>query len=116
MNPENKDLAYLWDMLQAANDILAFVDDLSFEQFSPDKRTRYAVERQLLVIGEAATRVSTRYRSELPHIPWKQIVGLRNVLAHEYGEVLVERIWMVAKNDIPKLAKDLEAILSENCS
>lgn len=57
MQPETKDAAYLWDMLQAASDILDFTTGVSFEQFSKDKKTRFAVERQLLAIGEAANHV-----------------------------------------------------------
>ena len=53
MLPENRDAAYLWDILQAARDILGFISGLTFEQFAEDKRTRFAVERQLLAIGEA---------------------------------------------------------------
>ena len=54
MPPNKKDFAYLWDMLNACEDIVSFIADLTFEEFSVDKKTRSAVERQLLVTGEAA--------------------------------------------------------------
>jgi uncharacterized protein with HEPN domain len=54
---------------------------------------RYAVERQLLVIGEAANRVSAEFQETHPEIPWRQMIGLRNVLAYEYGEIKGDRIW-----------------------
>ena len=113
MQPDKKDLAYLWDMLQAARDIFKFTTAMSFEQFSKDKKTRFAVERQLLAIGEAAIRVSISFQKNYSEIPWRQIVGQRNVLAHEYGEILVERIWLVVKEEIPKLIQALEKLLPE---
>ena len=111
MSPNDKDLAYLWDMLEAAKDIYDFTKDLSFEEFAADKKTRFAVERQLLVIGEAANRVSITFQNEHSGIPWKRIVGQRNVLAHEYGDVLVERIWLVAIKNIPDPIETLTKIV-----
>ena len=72
---------------------------------------RYAVERQVLVIGEAAARVSEDLRQAHPEIPWKSIIGQRNVLAHEYGEILVERVWLVAKDRMPELIRLLEPLV-----
>ena len=63
MQPEDRDIAFLWDILEAAKDIHDFVRKMTLKDFSSDKRTRYAVERQLLVIGEAAKRVSESYLS-----------------------------------------------------
>ena len=66
MPPEQADLAYLWDMQHAAFDVAEFVAGLTFEAFARDKRTRFAVERQLLVVGEAAGRVSEATRERFP--------------------------------------------------
>ena len=63
MQPEDRDIAFLWDIFEAAKDIHDFVRKMTLKDFSSDKRTRYAVERQLLVIGEAAKRVSESYLS-----------------------------------------------------
>jgi uncharacterized protein with HEPN domain len=89
MPPEQADLAYLWDMQHAADDVAEFVAGLTFDAFARDKRTRFAVERQLLVIGEAAGRVSEGTREQYTEIPWTSMIGLRNVLAHDYGDILV---------------------------
>jgi uncharacterized protein with HEPN domain len=113
MQPETKDAAYLWDILQAARDILDFTTGMSFEQFAKDKKTRFAVERQLLAIGEAANHVSESFKNDHVEIPWRQVVGQRNVLAHEYGEILVERIWLVAKDKIPNIVEIVEKLLAE---
>ena len=114
MQPEDRDIAFLWDIFEAAKDIHDFVRETTFKEFSLDKKTRYAVERQLIVIGEAAQRISERYKEEHDEIPWKKMVGLRNILAHEYGEVLVERIWLIARENIPSLIDILVPLIPKN--
>ncbi|MBU4270988.1 MAG: DUF86 domain-containing protein [Planctomycetes bacterium] len=74
---------------------------------------RSAVERQIEIIGEAARRISDATRQAHPEIPWRAIVGQRNVLAHEYGAVLHEAIWAVAKRRIPELIVALRRILPD---
>jgi uncharacterized protein with HEPN domain len=103
MRPEDRDAALLWDMLEAAKDIRDFVEGISADNFASDKKIRYAVERQLLVLGEAAKGVSDPFKALHPEIPWRNLTGLRNILAHEYGEIVVERIWLIAREKIPAL-------------
>jgi len=105
MLPEEKDAALLWDMLNAATEIVQFVEGVKYTEFQSNKMLRYAVERQVLVIGEAAKRVSVVFKDSCPQIPWTAIVGQRNILAHEYGEVLIERIWRVSTVFVPELIK-----------
>ncbi len=112
MPPEERDLAYLWDMREAARDILSFIENTEFVHFSSNKMIRFAVERQLLVIGEASKGISETFKEAHQEIPWKSIVGLRNILAHDYGEILVERIWITATQNIPDLIKSLDSIIS----
>jgi len=108
MQPEARDAAHLWDMLDAAREVLDFVNGMDLEQFSADRRTRLAVERQLLVVGEAAAHLSERFTGSHPEIPWRSIVGLRNVIAHEYGEILVDRLWRVVCDHLPALVAWLQ--------
>lgn len=69
-----------------------------------------AVMRRLEIIGEAAKHVPEEVRKAYPHVPWKTIVGLRDVLIHEYFGVQTERIWKVIQENIPALEKDMPAI------
>jgi uncharacterized protein with HEPN domain len=108
MQPYNRDIALLLD---AARDILQFTENSSYEEFASSKLLRFAVERQILVIGEAASRISNLCKDSHPEIPWKSIVGQRHVLAHEYGEILIERVWRVAKERIPVLIEHLEPLI-----
>ena len=108
-----KDKSYLWDICEACKDILEFTANISFQEFSEKKIIRYAVERQILVIGEAANHLSKNFIDSTSEIPWKKIIGMRNIIAHEYGEILVERIWLTAKNHIDELLKNTQKYLEE---
>jgi len=111
MLPEERDVALLWDMREAAQDIALFVQGVTYERFASDKMLRFAVERQLMVIGEAAKRVSAEFRDSHPAIPWNSLIGQRNMLAHEAGEVVLDRIWLVATERIPRLVQLLGELI-----
>lgn len=113
MRPEERDIALLWDMSQAAKEILEFVEGVSFQEFESNKVVRYAVERQILVIGEAAKQISSTLKTANPQIPWNAIIAQRNILAHEYGEILVERIWRVASEKIAELIEQIEPLIPD---
>lgn len=111
MQPDERDAAYLWDMMEAAMTVRDFTIGLTFDGYQRDKKLRLAVERSIEIIGEAAARISEEFRKAHPEIPWKGIVGQRNVLIHEYGEIKHERIWAVATHRIPELIKLLEPLI-----
>lgn len=110
MRPDSKDMARLWDMLDAARTAVEFTGGLRFEEFLKDRKTRNAVERNLEIIGEAARCVSPETCKAFPEIPWRSMVGLRNVLAHEYGEIRYEILWTVIGNKLLPLIERLEKL------
>lgn len=111
MAADEYDFAYLWDMLQAARDAVEFLTGKRSPEWEADKVIRLAVERSVEIVGEAARHVSDRTREEHPEIPWRQIIGLRHILAHEYGQIDYERLFDTVSHDIPKLIKNLVALL-----
>lgn len=113
MQPDVRDMARLWDMLDAAKSAVEFTQTISFESFLSDRKTRNAVERNLEIIGEAARAVSQETRDRSPDIPWRSIIALRNIIAHEYGEILYENLWTVCIKRLPPLIKQLEALGAE---
>lgn len=108
-----RDKAYLWDMLDAALAIEEFVQGKAYEEYLSNRMMRGAVERNIEIIGEAARRVSEATRQEHPEVPWRAIVGQRNVLAHEYDEVMHEAIWAIAIRRVPELITALKNILPD---
>ena len=104
------DLSFFIDIIDCIFDINEFTNSIEYYQFEKDKMRRLAVERQLEVIGQAANKISIDAQNSLKNIPWKNIIGLRNKLAHDYGEILAERTWKISKDSIQGLLKELEKI------
>ena len=91
------------DMLQATERSLEYVAGYTFETFLADTRTFDAVLRNLEVLGEAAAQVPDALRETHPGIPWRQIVGLRNMVIHPYIAVDPEDIWTIVTQQLPPL-------------
>jgi uncharacterized protein with HEPN domain len=66
---------------------------------------------QLQRIGEAAARLSEAVRRQCPHIPWQDIVGMRNMLTHEYFGISLTRVWVTVVGDVPVLKECVKRIL-----
>lgn len=98
---------YIDDILEAIEKITAYVADGDEVRFSKDTQQQDAVIRRLGIIGEATTRLPQDIRILAPHVPWKSVVGLRNIVIHEYANVLMEKAWEVTQKDLPQLKKAL---------
>ena len=66
-----------------------------------------------MTVGEAANRVSIEFQRQHPEIPWRHVVGMRNLLAHGYDEVVRERLHVTVAVQIPRLIEQLNDILAE---
>lgn len=113
MPPDDRNPAYLWDIIEAAKDVQQFIKDVAWHEYVQNRMLKSAIERKLEIIGEASRRISETFRRDHPEVPWKSMIGLRNVLAHEYGEILHERLWHVATNLIPTLIEQLTKLMPE---
>jgi uncharacterized protein with HEPN domain len=111
MQPEERDAAYLWDMLRASEEVVSFVKDKSWKDYQASDLLRSAVERKVQIIGEAARHVSRKFQAAHPHIPWNPIIVQRHRLVHEYGAIRHERIWNVATVHVPVLITHVRALL-----
>jgi len=98
-----QDRATLLDMLRACRLILDFIGDMAQAEFLSDQKTQSAVLHQLLVLGEAAKRLSGEFRSSHQDIPWNKIAGMRDRLIHAYDEVDLDEVWRTVVSDIPGL-------------
>jgi uncharacterized protein with HEPN domain len=101
----------LADMRDSAAAICRYLEGIDKNGFYANGEKQDAVLRRLEIIGEAAGRISPEVQKELPGIPFREIRGMRNIIAHDYGEVDLERVWETAAHDIPALLKTLNAAL-----
>ena len=109
--PAERDASLLLDMLLAARDVRSFVTGLDEAGFSGSRLHQNAVIRSLEVIGEAAGKISPATRAMLPAIPWREITGMRHRLIHNYAEVRLDLVWVVATEHRPALVAALERIV-----
>lgn len=113
MRTEERDAAYLWDMLSAARLARELLEGVALEAYLGERMRQLALERALELLGEAARRVSEGFQSAHAQVDWRRIVGQRNVLAHEYGAIDQERLYRTGREHVPALVAVLERMLEE---
>jgi uncharacterized protein with HEPN domain len=107
MSHRPPDRSLLEDMLDCVQKVQRFVSDVSEDAFLQDERTQSAVIHGLIVIGEIASRTSDECREALPQLPWHEVRGMRNRLAHDYMGVDVDEVWWTVTIDLPQLERTL---------
>ncbi|MDR9859090.1 HepT-like ribonuclease domain-containing protein [Treponema socranskii] len=85
------------------------VKDENHNSFVNNRIKRLAIERLIQIIGEAANHLSGDFIQENQDIPWTKIIGLRNKIVHDYGEILTDRIWLIASESIPELMYQIKS-------
>lgn len=106
----SRDSATLLDILKAARLAVEFKEGMEKRTFLNDPKTQSAILHQLLILGEAAKRLSAEFRAQHPGIPWKKIVGMRDKLIHEYDDVDLDEVWKTVRSDVPRLLKQLDLL------
>jgi uncharacterized protein with HEPN domain len=107
MLPEERDVAYLWNLMEAGQRIQEFTAAVTFDAYVVHPLLPSAVERQFEKMGEAARKLSASFREQHPEISWREIVGLRNILTHRYYAVDDAQIWTIIRDKLPPV---LEAV------
>jgi len=99
------------DILTAISRIRAYVQGMSYTAFHADGKTQDAVVRNLEVIGEAARALPLEVRAEASSVDWRKLIGLRNVLIHEYFGVSLPIIWDIVTNKLDELEAACQGIM-----
>ena len=103
----------LKDILRAIERIVGYTDGLSYEQFCADGRTMEAVQYNFIVIGEAVSHLPPDLIESHPEIPWPEMRGLRNVVAHAYFAVSSSVLWQTARSDLVPLVESVRTLIGE---
>lgn len=104
------DALYLADIVDAATDIRRFIGTTAESEFLGHDMMKSAVLQKLIVIGEAASRISAELAAEHPEIPWRDMAGFRNIAVHAYFSVDWRMVWTTATQDAPTLAAQITAL------
>ena len=108
-----RDIALLMDMAAAAERIIAFTEGMDEVSFEEDSRTHLAVQHQIMVIGEAAKRLSSEFQNEIDEIPWSAVARMRDRLIHGYDTVDLEVVWETVQRNIPDLLRAIRERLTD---
>ena len=109
---QDKDAVIVNKLIHYSNDISTYIANLDKTAFINDSKTMAACAFCLGQIGELTKKISPEFKENHPQIPWHKIYGLRNRLFHDYDGVDKLQMWIVIREDIPKLKKDLAALIS----
>lgn len=109
-----RDLGWLEDILIAARKVTRATAGVTREQFESDEYRVLAVERLLMIIGEAAKQVSAELKNEHPDVPWRHMAGMRDMLIHSYRKIDSDEVWKAAAVSAPALIAALEPLIPQN--
>ncbi len=104
---------YLQDIQESILAIEEYTHDIAEDEFYSNRQLQDAIVRRLEIIGEAVKNIDADFRDKYPQIPWKKVAGMRDVVAHEYFGVKLDRVWDVVRNDLPRLKKEIFEIMEK---
>lgn len=111
MNGRLGDKIRLQHILDSIAEIENYLDDVTITQFLNNSEKRFATIKQIEIIGEACNALSNELKMENQDIPWRAIIGFRNISVHEYFGVNLQLVWEIAKNDLPELKVKMQILL-----
>jgi uncharacterized protein with HEPN domain len=109
MGPE--DLIRIRHILDAVKEALAFSMDKFRDDLDNNRMLTLAIIKELEIIGEAASKITPEFKASQPHIPWLDIVGMRNRLTHGYFDVDLDLVWTTLQEDLPLILEQLEIMV-----
>ena len=107
-----KDRMRLQDILDAIQTIESYTVS-SYEEFLEDYKTQNAILYSLIIVGEAASRISEDYKEEHLEVPWSAMIGTRNIIVHGYDHVKLQIVWEIIQRDLSSLRSQIEEIIED---
>jgi uncharacterized protein with HEPN domain len=104
-----RDLERLQDVLEAIDRIRRYLKGR--REFDADPLVQVWVIHHLEIVGEACRALSDDLRNRHSDVPWSAIIGMRNILVHDYFGLNLDEVWTAAERDLPVLKERIEAIL-----
>ncbi len=111
MSSKRTQRIFLHDIVNEVERINRILAPLSYDEFVDDEVAVYAVMKCYEIIGEAARNLSPEIRSRMPHVPWMDVITMRNKIAHEYWGADVKVMWDTATLDLPTLKEEVQKLL-----
>lgn len=111
----DRDRVILQKMIQYADEIALTVDkmELNYERFEANFIAKNAIAMCILQIGELVGKLTDSFKAQYRGMPWRDIKSMRNIAAHNYGEMDIEVLWETVTTDIPELREYCKSILDK---
>ncbi len=113
MRERARDRGRLENIIEYANNVTMLIEGYTLEALVNDKRTYYAVMKNVEIVGEAAYMLSKDFKSAHRETPWRIIQGMRHVLVHDYSTIDNKELYNTAINDMIPLRQQVERYLEE---
>lgn len=104
---------YLHDILVHIDLAQDFVKGMTFEDFQDDLKTVLAVTRAIEIIGEATKQIPHPIRAQHPNVPWRDITGMRDQIAHAYFGINLKVVWSTTQENLPTFRPTVQSILED---
>jgi uncharacterized protein with HEPN domain len=98
-------------MVSAAESAIAYLNGVDLSRYLAEDMIQAAVERRLLTLGEAASRISRTFRDAHPQIPWQDIIKQRHIFVHVYDRINNRRTWDYVTDKLPPLVAALRLLM-----
>ena len=107
---EKSQTVFIRHILENIEKIEDFSKGISKEELKNDELRKYAIVRAIEIIGEAVKNLSSEFKEKHKDIPWKEIIGTRDIMIHKYFGVDLEVVWDIISNNLPDLKKKLKSV------
>jgi len=111
MREKIKDKTRLLHIVEAIDNIFEFVDGKTFESYKNDKILKFAVIKNLEIIGEAAYLLTKDFKTNHQTVEWQDLIGMRHILVHGYYQIKDEIVWTTIETDLAPLKNEVLSIL-----
>ena len=108
MREKPKDINRLSHIIEAIDNLFEFTKGISFDEYKGNKILRFAVIKNLEIIGEAAYLLTIEFKEKHPEVEWKVIIGMRHVLVHGYYQISDEMVWATIQTELYPLKEKVE--------
>lgn len=113
MRERARDKGRLEDIIEYSNNVSMLIEGHTLTSMIADKRTLFAVMKNVEIVGEAAYMLSKDFKNTHPATPWKVVQGMRHILVHDYANIDNKELFNTAVSGIPELRRQAERYLAE---
>ena len=113
MREKLKDINRLSHIIEAIDNLFEFTQGINFEEYKGNKILRFAIIKNLEIIGEAAYLLTNEFKERHPEVEWKVKIGMRHVLVHGYYQISDEMVWATIQTELLPLREKVERYKQE---